>query len=88
MAWISDDYICKNPKCNKYKQVVEKLGKREERDTYICNGYILPSEADVPKEFKTPHARTTAYRTPCGKLLVRLISAPRTTHVSWSTWRI
>ena len=68
MSWISDDYVCDNEKCSNYGAVIEKLGKRSERDTYICNGISEGSN-------------------PCKSKMRRLISATRTAHISWSTWR-
>jgi|15BtaG_2_1085339.scaffolds.fasta_scaffold02759_2 hypothetical protein len=91
MSWISDDYVCEDPLCTKYGEVVEKLGKREERDTYICDGWI-PSEC--PPIYVMPPWRyerdkeTGEYRRTCCRRLTRQLSAPRTKHVSWGTWKI
>lgn len=83
MAYISDDYICTNKDCSKYNKRVEHIGKREERDTYLCTGLVeCPPPPDAPES-----DRLTIWMDGCHQSLKRVPSAIGT-HVSWSLWRV
>ncbi len=85
MSWISNDYKCSNPGCSKFEQVVEKFGKKEEQDTYVCDGKVI---APTPDDQMVNERPMKFILEPCGELLKRQVSATRGTHVSWSTWRL